>query len=42
MFDLILGKHRRDDAFFFLIRAKVIPNSAISANAKRYRAGTND
>jgi hypothetical protein len=42
MFDSIISKHRKDDAFFFLVRVKVLPNNAVLEIVRRYKSHLSD
>jgi len=42
MFDSIMSKHRKDDAFFFLVRVKVVSNGSIVDTVRRYKSQVND
>ena len=33
-----MSKHRKDDAFFFLVRARVVENDAIITTARKYQS----
>lgn len=35
---MIMSRHRKDDAYFYLIRIKKVENSAIIKIAEKYRA----
>ena len=42
MFELIMSKNRKDDAFFFLVRARVVDNDSIAKTANRFLSARAD